>query len=117
MAEPALSALLQCKYHVKWAGRPAFGTAKVEAVAAGGLSITNPALDGTPFLHSAASRVDGFTTLIAQMHKLEADDALYNSELLRQRQLIDYLCHYRPANELLDACDRVRSMKTKGAMP
>lgn len=107
MAVPALKALLHSKYHVKWAGRPAFGTAKVEAISAGCVCLTDPAIDSTTFLHSQASLAHGFDGLLQQLKSMEQNHASYLRELRLQRQRVDYLCCYRPANDLLDACDRV----------
>ena len=114
MSGRALTALLRSKYHVKWCGRPAFGTAKVEAVAAGCVCLTDPALDSTPFLHSRDSLAGGFDAMLGQLHNMEAEPDRYRRELARQRQLIDYLCYYRPANDLLDACQRVLASRPKG---
>jgi hypothetical protein len=113
MAVPALKALLHSKYHVKWAGRPAFGTAKVEAIAAGCLCLTDPTIDGTTYLHSRASLAHGFDGLLQQLKSMEQNHASYLRELRLQRQRIDYLCCYRPANDLLDACDRVLKIRLK----
>jgi len=117
MVGPALEALLRSKYHVKWGGRPCLGTAKVEAIAAGCVCLTNPALDGTPFLHSDASRNSDFPSLLEKLRAMEKDVELYRREVKRQRRLVDYLCHYRPANDLLDAWRRVQSTRPGGAKP
>lgn len=113
MAGPALEALLRSKYHVKWAGRSTFGTAKVEAIACGCLCLTDPAIDGTPFLHSPASLVSGFDNLLKRLELLESNHDMYYRELSLQRQRVDYLCCYRPANDLLDACERIIQKRLK----
>jgi len=111
MAEDGLRALMQSKYHVKWGGRAIFGTAKVEAISAGCLVLSDLALDGTPFLHSQATAISDFPSLIAALRRLEADDALYQRERKRQQLLVDYLCVLRPANDLIDAWRRIRQHK------
>ena len=113
MAGPALKALLHSKYHVKWAGRPAFGTAKVEAISAGCVCLTDPTIDGTTFLHSQASLAHGFDELLQRLQSMELNHASYLRELRLQRQRVDYLCCYRPANDLLDACDRALKNRMK----
>jgi hypothetical protein len=102
------AALFSSKYHVKWGGRRVFGTSKVEAIAAGCLSLTTSGQDGSPFLHSVTTSVRDFPSLIAALRRLESSEYLYRRERERQQQLVDYLCFLRPANDLFDACDRVR---------
>ena len=107
MSGRALHALLNSKYHIKWTGRPTFGTAKVEAIAAGCLAMTDAAIDASPFLHSSLSLVSSFDDLIEKLARLEANPLLFKRELTFQRSLIDYCCCFRPANDLLDACERI----------
>jgi hypothetical protein len=108
MSPDGLPALISSKYHVKWSGRGTFGTAKVEAIAGGCVVLSDLARDGTPFLHSKVTAISDFTSLLAALRRLQADDALYHRERKRQRMLVDYLCYLRPANDLLDAWQRVR---------
>jgi hypothetical protein len=114
MAGDALEALLRSKYYVKWKGRSVFGTAAVEAIAAGCLSLTEESLDRSTFLHTKASLITGFDDLIAKMADMESNPGHYLSELKLQRERVDYLCHYRPANDLLDACERVLAKRQRG---
>lgn len=107
MSGSALHALLTSRYHVKWSGRPTFGTAKVEAIAAGCLCISNQATDGTSFLHSSLSLVSCFEELITKLGGFDSNALLYQRELSLQRDRVDYLCCFRPANDLLDACDHI----------
>lgn len=111
MSPEGLHALMTSKYHVKWGGRAIFGTAKIEAIAAGCVVLSDLARDGTPFLHSKATAITDFGSLLDALRKLELDTALYERERTRQRMLVDYLCYLRPANELLDAWQRVRRQK------
>lgn len=111
MGDEGFAALTRSKYHVKWDGRAIYGTAKVEAIAAGCLALSDIERDASRFLQSQATRVFGFDSLVAALRRLEASHALYRRELARQRALVDYLCYYRPANELIDAWRRVRRRK------
>jgi hypothetical protein len=107
----ALDALLQSKYHVKWGGRAIFGTAKVEAIAAGCLAVSTAVGDETRFLQSSATTVTGFEAVLEKLRLLESDEGLYQREVARQRRLVDYLCYLRPANDLIDAWQR--TVRTK----
>ena len=105
---------MRSKYHVKWGGRNVMGIAKVEAIAAGCLAISDPALDQTAFLLSPAASAGGFEDVVARIEAFESSPASYRRELLRQRQRVDYLCCHRPANLLLDALEaRRRSAQPK----
>lgn len=113
MSPEGLNALFSSKYHVKWDGRAIFGTAKVEAIAAGCLVLSDTKRDGTPFLQSSITGVNDFSGLIASLRRLETDDALYRRERLRQQRLVDYLCYLRPANDLIDAWIATRNRKLR----
>lgn len=114
VARPALDAIMRSKYHVKWDGRTVLGTGAVEAIAGGCLSLTNHSIDHSNFLHSRASLIDGFDDLIGKMRALESNPESFRRELTLQRERVDYLCHYRPANDLLDACARVLASRQRG---
>jgi len=106
-----LEALLHSKYHVKWGGRGIFGTAKVEAIAAGCLAVSTASGDETRFLQSPATTVTGFADVLAKLRRLESSRASYEREVARQRRLVDYLCYLRPANDLIDAWQK--TVRTK----
>jgi len=111
MSPEGMRALLNSKYHVKWGGRSTFGTAKVEAIAAGCLVLCDRNRDATGFLQSSATSFDGFDEMISKMRALEADPPLFDREKRRQQLLVEYLCYLRPANDLLDAWRRTISKK------
>ena len=113
MAPAGLAALMGSKYYVKWSGRTTFGTGKVEAIAAGCLALSDLSMDGAAYFHSGRTSFSGFAALLAKLRFLENHDAIYRSELERQRQLVDYLCYLRPANDLLTAWQRVQKDKTQ----
>lgn len=113
MSPEGLKALLSSKYHVKWGGRGVFGTAKVEAIAAGCLVLSDRDRDATPFLQTSLTATKGFQSLIGALRRLEADDALYQRERLRQQRLVNYLCYLRPANDLIDAWLATRKRKLR----
>jgi hypothetical protein len=109
MEPEALAALMRSKYHVKWGGRNVMGIAKVEAIAAGCLAISDPELDHSAFLLSKAACAAGFEGVLARLREFESSPALFRGELQRQRLRVDYLCCHRPANQLLDALDAQRA--------
>lgn len=111
MSAEGLRALTASKYHVKWGGRSVFGTAKVEAVAAGCLVLSDSARDGTRFLQSDATMAADFPALLELLRRLERDHEMYERQLARQRKLVDYLCCLRPANDLMVAVRDVRRRK------
>lgn len=112
MQPEALGALMRSKYHVKWGGRKVLGIAKVEAIAAGCLALSDPELDGSAFLLTPAVSANGFEAVLERLGALEASDSLYRRQVVRQRRLVDYLCCHRPANQLLDAWQAQRRIKT-----
>lgn len=91
--------------------RPAFGTAIVEAIAAGCLMIASPDRIGCPFLASEATSARSVEETLECIALLESNDELRCSELQRQRELIDWLCFYRPLTQLLER----RAQKSKQA--
>jgi len=109
MEPEALAALMRSKYHVKWSGRSVMGLAKIEAIAAGCLAISDPELDRSAFLLSQAASAGGFESVLARLRAFEASPESYRRELQRQRQRVDYLCCHRPANQLLDALEARRA--------
>ena len=113
MSPEGFEALMRCKYHVKWNGRKTFGTAKVEAIAAGCLALVETRNDGSAFLQGKACSFDGFDGLIARLQALEDDRALYQRNLEHQQRLLDYLCYLRPANDLIDAWHATMERKSR----
>ena len=111
MDQEGFVALTNSKYHVKWDGRSIYGTAKVEAIAAGCLALSDAGRDASGFMQSEATRVSGFESLLGALRRLEASESLFRRELKRQRALVNYLCYYRPANQLIDAWRRARRRK------
>ncbi len=111
MVDPDFKALSAAKYHVKWGGRSTFGTAKVEAIAAGCVALTDPALDATSFLHRRHSLARGFSELIQRLDAFESAPSILERERERQRRLVDYLCFARPAMDLIGAWQRIRTTR------
>lgn len=111
MSPEGMRALMGSKYHVKWGGRSTFGTAKVEAIAAGCLVVCDRSRDGARFLQSSATSFDGFDEMMSKLNALEGDRSLFDRERRRQQRLVEYLCYLRPANDLLDAWRRTKSKK------
>ena len=87
--------------------RRVFGTALVEGIAAGCLAIGSPeSLAEHGFLFSDATSATSAEEAIVKMRQLSEDPQLYDREVQRQRQLIDYLCYVRPMNHLVQAWHR-----------
>ncbi|MEZ5942740.1 MAG: hypothetical protein R3C18_15205 [Planctomycetaceae bacterium] len=82
--------------------RQVFGTALVEAIAAGELVIGSPRNIGCSFLLSEATSVGSFGEATTKMKTLSQDTSAYAAEVERQRQLVDWLCYYRPLQQLLE---------------
>lgn len=90
--------------------RRVFGTALVEAIAAGCLAIGSPEAFGEHgYLFSKATSASDMLEAVRQMRRLDKDYSSYVRELNRQRDLIKYVCFLRPLRELLLALDRKRS--------
>ncbi|WP_160168356.1 hypothetical protein [Novipirellula maiorica] len=97
--------LLNSKFFLITPGqRHVFGTALVEAIAAGCLAIGNPeSLREHGFFftsHTAARTVE---EAIEKMQLLDSDPRRYRIELAHQRELVEYLCYIRPMKQLLVA--------------
>lgn len=112
MEPDALAALMRCKYHVKFGGRAVMGIAKVEAIAAGCLALSDPELDASSFLLAPPVSASSFEQLLLRLRALEASPELHRRQLRRQRKLVDYLCCHRPANQLLDVWQAQRRIKS-----
>jgi hypothetical protein len=84
--------------------RRVFGTALVEAIAAGCLAIGSPdsLADHGFFFTSATSACDA-QQAIGKMNRLVQQPERYLQEVHRQRQLVEYLCYVRPLRDLLRA--------------
>jgi hypothetical protein len=97
--------LLNSRYFLITPGqRRVFGTALVEAIAAGCLVIGNPeSLGPHSFFFSPVTSAADVHEAIHKMKQLEADVNRAAAERLRQQQLLDYLCYVRPTLNLLDA--------------
>ncbi|MDD5544349.1 MAG: hypothetical protein PHX83_14365 [Acidobacteriia bacterium] len=92
-----LDRLTTSKYFVKCGGRSVFGTAAVEAIAAGCLAIGNPKDTAYGFIYSKSTAAEDFDEVLKKISVLENDEKLCQRELKRQRMLVDYLCYARPA--------------------
>lgn len=108
MDDDLCECLLSSRYFLITPGqRIVFGTAMVEAIAAGCLVIANPESMGAHgfFLtkRTAAANSDAAAELI-QYFDSATDVA--EAELRRQQELTDYLCFVRPVHQLLDAWQR-----------
>ena len=99
--------------------RSVFGTGLVEAISAGCIVIGTPERIGCAFLLSEATAATGVHDAIRKMHILENQPELRQREMQRQRDLIDWLCFYRPLQQLLLCWNRKsssfnsRQVKTK----
>lgn len=101
--------LLGSKYFLITPGeRSVFGTALVEAIAAGCLAIGSPtALRTHGFIFSPRTSADNIDEAIEILRNFENDPAAYQSEVQRQRLLIDWLCYVRPLLALFDQAAEV----------
>lgn len=113
MEPQAFAALTTARYYVKWAGRSTMGTGKMEAIAAGCLSLCSPQGDGTRFFQSASTSPESFEDLLRMLDHLESRPDVYSRELARQRKMLDHVCFRRPGTELITKMMRVRSEKLK----
>lgn len=114
MSPEGRRALFESRYHVKWGGRGVFGTAKVEAISAGCVALADRARDSTLFLHSQASIVDDFPSVLRALERFESDRGLLERERARQRLAVEYLCFLRPANDLVMAWRTIKNQKAIG---
>jgi hypothetical protein len=107
--------LLTSKYFLITPGqRRVHGTALVEAIAAGCLAIGSPtALQAHGFVFSSATCASTVEEAVERMHVLETDSGLYQRELQRQRQLIDWLCYLRPTLALFEKAEALVARRTR----
>lgn len=90
--------------------RSVFGTALVEAIAAGCLAIGSPeAFREHGYLFNDATSASTVSEAIERIRQFELDHEAYAREVTRQRTLIDYVCYVRPLGDLLNAWDLKRS--------
>lgn len=97
--------LLHSRFFLMTPGqRRVFGTALVEAIAAGCLAVGSPqSLGEHGFVFTNVTSATNVDEAIARMTRLLQDPELYRREVQRQRQLVDYLCYVRPMLRLIDA--------------
>lgn len=81
--------------------RSVFGTGLVEAISAGCLVIGTPERIGCAFLLSDATSASDVSDSIRKMRMFEDQPELRQQELQRQRDLVDWLCFYRPLQQLV----------------
>lgn len=107
--------LLGSKYFLITPGqRRVYGTALVEAIAAGCLAIGSPnALHHHGFLFTPATSAATIDEALQRITTFERNPHQYHEELKRQRDLIDWLCYVRPTLELFDKADAVRARHTR----
>ena len=107
--------LLRSKYFVMTPGqRRVYGTALVEAIAAGCLAIGSPAaLESHGFVFTPATSADTVEDAVERITALEHSPQRFNDELQRQRDLIDWCCFMRPTLELFDKADAVRAHRMR----
>lgn len=87
--------------------RKVFGTALVEAIAAGCVAIGSPnAFGNHGFFFNRFTSASNTHEAVEKMRKLSSNPALLAREAARQRMMIDYVCFVRPLNDLLLAWDR-----------
>ena len=100
--------LLNSRYFLITPGqRVIFGTAMVEAIAAGCLVVGSPAsLNRHSFFITDATAATNSEDAIERMNMFESDFNLADRERNRQQRLLEYLCFVRPLSHLLDAWQR-----------
>lgn len=103
--------LLNSRYFLITPGqRRVFGTALIEAIAAGCLAIGSPdAFGDHGYIFNHATAASDFAEALQKMRQLEKIGDAYVREVSRQRTLIDYACFVRPLGDLLNAWDLKRS--------
>lgn len=108
MDEDLRERLLNSRFFLLTPGkRGVWGTALVEAIAAGCLAIGSPKnLGAHGFLFTEATSANSPEEAMEKMRRLNEDVTLFEREAQRQRLLIDYVCYYRPARGLVDAWRR-----------
>lgn len=107
--------LLNSKYFLITPGqRRVFGTALVEAIAAGCLAIGSPqALAAHGFLFSPQSSAKNTDEALARIEAFENDHDLYLAEVRRQRSLVDWVCYVRPLLTLFDKAAEVVARRSR----
>lgn len=107
MDEDLRERLLNSRYFLITPGqRRVFGTALVEAIAAGCLAIGSPdAFGDHGYIFTEATSASNVAEALVKMRQLEGDCCSYARELNRQRMLINYVCFVRPLRDLLNALE------------
>lgn len=112
MDEDLRSRLLNSRYFLITPGqRMVFGTAMIEAIAAGCLVIGSPeSLGRHAFFFTHRTAASDAAEAMNRMRSFDADSESAIAERRRQQQLVEYLCFVRPMHDLLDAW--LRKVKT-----
>ena len=107
-----LRSMLASKYFIACPNhRMVWANAAVEAIAAGALVIGNPDFHIHKELFSRRTSVRTIEEMLQAISHFESKPGLYDSELNRQRRVIDHLCFWRPVRDLLRALsDRRRRL-------
>jgi hypothetical protein len=82
--------------------RRVFGTAIIEAIAAGCLVVGTPRQISCPFLLGHETLADSFESAIMQLRLLQELPEKRLHAVTVQRKMVDWLCFYRPAADLLE---------------
>ena len=100
--------LLNSRYFLITPGqRLVFGTAMVEAIAAGCLVIGSPqSLGRHAFMFTEETSASDAAEAVEKMTSLNNNHETANAERIRQQQLVEYLCYTRPMNHLIEAWQR-----------
>lgn len=109
--------LMNSRYFLITPGmRSVFGTACVEAIAAGCLAIGDPKRMGRHGVFfspgTTASNVD---EAIARMNQLEAAPEKYRAEVERQRMVVDYVAYARPLAALFERYEQKQLSSLRGS--
>jgi hypothetical protein len=109
--EPEIrSHLLEARYFLVTPGiRNVFGTAVVEAIAAGCLAVGSRRSVGCGEFFTDFTAAETPEEAIIKMRRLQGDRRLYQNQLNWQRLLVEYLCYARPVAELLDRAAKRRT--------
>lgn len=92
--------------------RSVFGTGLVEAISSGCLVIGTPERIGCAFLLSDATSATDVADAVRKMALLQNQPELLQRELKRQRHLVDWLCFFRPLQQLLLRWNNKKSLPT-----
>ena len=104
--------LLNARYFLVTPGtRPVFGTAVVEAIAAGCLAIGSARNVGCGEFFTENTVAENFGEALTRMRALDQNQEVYRAELQRQRNLVEYLCYARPMLHLLQAASEKRTRR------